>query len=157
MHTRKTFSTISGFILAFALMLVPMARADEWDQASKLTFSQPFEVPGHKILAAGAYWFVTMPDLSAAGDNFVQVFNADRSKLYAIIPAVSIERSNPSPYTEINLATPQGNQPKAIVSWFYAGRRTGHEFLYDKQEEKTVMAEPMMKIMARPANPAYGD
>jgi hypothetical protein len=146
MHTRKVLSIIFGFIFAFSLMLVPAARADEWDQASKLTFSQPIEIPGHKILAAGTYWFVTMADL--ANPNLVQVFNADRTRLDATIPSVSTERTNPSPRTEINFAEPQGNEPKALVSWFYPGSKTGHEFVYSHQEEKVVAAEPIVKVIA---------
>jgi hypothetical protein len=144
-------------MLAIALMLATGARADEWDQATKLTFNQPLEIPGHKVLAAGSYWFLAKTDSSSAGDDFVRIFNADRTKLYAIVPAVSIERGDISPTTEINLAEPHGNGPKAFVSWFYPGRRIGHEFVFSHQEEKTVMAEPEIKIMARPAHSGYGD
>jgi len=50
MNTRKAIS-ILGLLLAFAIIL-PAARADEYDQASQLTFSQPVQIPGH-VLPAG--------------------------------------------------------------------------------------------------------
>ena len=47
---------ISGLALASLLML-PVARGTEENQATKLTFNQPVEIPGH-VLPAGTYWFV---------------------------------------------------------------------------------------------------
>jgi hypothetical protein len=154
MHTRTTVSLVSGFILAITLLLVPKARATEWDQATRLTFSQPIQIPGNKVLAAGTYWFVTMPDFSS---DLVQIFNADRSKVYAVIDTASVLRKDATSTTEINFAEPEGNQPKELVSWFYPGRMTGHEFLYNGQEEKAIRSEPVLKVMARAATPAYGD
>ncbi len=63
-HAESIPLLVFGLILVFALLLVPVARADEWDQATRLTFNQPMEIPGHKILAAGSYWFVTMADMA---------------------------------------------------------------------------------------------
>jgi len=45
MKTRKTVS-ILGLLLALAIILPTTARADEYDQASQLTFSQPVQIPG---------------------------------------------------------------------------------------------------------------
>jgi hypothetical protein len=154
MRTRTALSVTSGFILAISLLLVPKARATEWDQATRLTFSQPIQIPGNEILAAGTYWFVTVPDVSR---DMVQIFNADRSKLYATIQTIPVERSETASATEINLAEPRGNEPKELLSWFYPGRMTGHEFLYNGQEEKAIRSEPVLKVTARAATPAYGD
>lgn len=156
MRIRKQYSLFSGLILALALMLVPAARASQWNQATKLTFNQPMEIPGHKILGAGTYWFVTMADLSAADDNVVQIFNADRSEAVAALPTAAMQRATPTAKTEINFAR-QGRQPDALVAWFYPGRTAGHEFVYSRQEEKTVNSEPVLKVMAGRTAPAYGD
>jgi hypothetical protein len=156
MRTLKQFSFISGLIFMFGLLLVPVARADEWNQATRLTFNQPMEIPGHKILAAGTYWFKTMTDLSAADDNVVQILNADRSRVIAVFPTAAIQRATPTASTEINFAE-QGHQPNALVNWFYPGSTTGHEFLYSRQEEKVVASEPVLKVMAGRTAPAYGD
>lgn len=157
MQTRKTFSIISGIALAVALMFVPRARADEANEASKLTFNQPMEIPGHRVLAAGTYWFVNMDDLSSANHNVVQIFNEDKSKRIAVLSTVAIQRGDTASNTEINFAESQGNEPKALVSWFYPGSTRGHEFVYSHNEEKIVTAEPDLKVMAQPAAPAYGD
>ena len=55
MNTRKAFIT-AGLVLA-SLIMLPVAHADEWDQASQLTFSQSVQIPG-RVLPAGTYWFV---------------------------------------------------------------------------------------------------
>jgi hypothetical protein len=157
MNTRKTLSIISGFVLAVALMLAPRARADEANEASKLTFNQPLEIPGHRVLAAGTYWFVTMDGVSSADHNLVQIFNADRSERIMVLPTVAIQRPEASSTTEINFAESQGNRPKALVSWFYPHSMIGHEFVYGDQEEKVVASEPTLKVMAQPESPAYGD
>jgi hypothetical protein len=158
MRTLKQFSIISGLVLTFAMMLAPVARADAWNQATRLTFNQPMEIPGHKVLAAGSYWFVNMADLSQADDNVIQIFNADRSKIIATVPTIAVQRANPTATTEVTFAEPQGNQPRTLMSWFYPGTRTGHEFVYGRQEEKTVTAEPVMKVMAGPQRAvSYGD
>jgi hypothetical protein len=157
MHTRKALSIFSGIVLAFALMLAPRARADEANEATKLTFNQPMEIPGHKVLAAGTYWFVNMDDGAAANHNLVQIFNEDRSKRIAVIPTLAIQRADTTASTEINLAEPRRNRPKSLVSWFYPGSATGHEFVYGSRREKIVSVEPELKVMAQPATPNYGD
>jgi hypothetical protein len=55
MKTQKTFITL-GLVLASVIML-PAARANEYDQATKLTFNQSIQIPG-RVLPAGTYWFV---------------------------------------------------------------------------------------------------
>jgi hypothetical protein len=67
----KTTQTL--FIVALVLVstiAVPASRADELDQASKITFSQPVQIPGH-VLPAGTYWFV-LADL-ASSRNVVHI------------------------------------------------------------------------------------
>ena len=50
MNTRKAIITL-GLVLGSFVML-PVAHADEWDQASKLTFSQSVQIPG-RVLPGG--------------------------------------------------------------------------------------------------------
>jgi hypothetical protein len=73
----KSFISVV-FLLAF-LIVLPSARADQSDQATKVTFSQPVQLPG-RVLPAGTYWFV-LPE-NATEHNQVRIFNADRTMLY---------------------------------------------------------------------------
>ncbi len=61
MKTRNVLFTLA-FVFASIIML-PAARADDHDQASKLTFNQSVQIPG-QVLPAGTYWFV-MGDLDS--------------------------------------------------------------------------------------------
>jgi hypothetical protein len=92
-----------------------------------------------------------MPDLSSAGRNIVQIFDADRSKLYATVLTIPTERQTIAENTEVTLADPAGSQPKALLSWFYPGSNVGHEFLYGPQEEKILSAESVIRVLATPA------
>src|ERR1700740_3148596 len=86
MKTRKTVS-ILGLLLALAIILPTTARADEYDQASQLTFSQPVQIPG-RVLPAGTY-LVVLANTSVGNRNFIQIFNADRSPVYATIATIA--------------------------------------------------------------------
>jgi hypothetical protein len=50
----KAFATIT-FLFAF-LIVLPAARASEFDQETVVTFSQPVQLAGH-VLPAGTYLF----------------------------------------------------------------------------------------------------
>lgn len=131
MNTRKAFITL-GLVLA-SLIILPVAHADEWDQASQLTFSQSIQIPG-RVLPAGTYWFVLA---DSAGDrNIIQVFNSDRSTLYATVLAVTAERLHRTDNTTITFAERESMQPQTIVSWFYPGHSIGHQFVYSNHENQ---------------------
>jgi hypothetical protein len=131
MNTRNTFITL-GLVLA-SMIALPAARADDYNQASKLTFSQSVQLPGC-ILPAGTYWFVLADTINSR--NIVQVFNSDHSKLYASIFTVATQRVRPTDDTAITFAEREPMQPQTIVSWFYPGRDSGHQFLYPRMQEQ---------------------
>jgi hypothetical protein len=143
MNIKKTF-TILGFLLAF-LIVLPVVRADETNEAIKVTFNQPVQIPG-RVLPAGTYVFV-LPD--EANDHFqVRIFNADRTMLIATLLTVDTERSRPAENTVFGFAERGSAQPEAIVTWFYPGETTGHEFLYPKQVEKELASARQVTIFA---------
>jgi hypothetical protein len=146
MKTRKTVS-ILGLLLALAIILPTTARADEYDQASQLTFSQPVQIPG-RVLPAGTYWFV-LANTSIGNRNFIQIFNSDRSTLYATIGTIAAERAQASDHTTFTFAERESTQPSAIVTWFYPGRKTGHEFIYPPQDERELTSAKHETVVAR--------
>jgi hypothetical protein len=143
MNSRKAFIT-AGLMLA-SLIMLPVAHADEWDQASQLTFSQSVQIPG-RVLPAGTYWFVLAD--TVGNRNIIQVFNSDRSTLYATVFAVTAERPHPSDNTTITFAKRESMPTNAIVTWFYPGDNSGHEFVYSKSEEKELARAKHQTIMA---------
>jgi hypothetical protein len=131
MNIRKAFITL-GLLLAFVIVL-PSVRADEHNQATKINFNQPVQIPG-RVLPAGTYWFVLAD--STASRNFVQIFNSDRSTLYATLYTINIESLTTTDKTAITLAEREPMQPETILSWFYPGSTIGHQFVYSHMEEQ---------------------
>jgi hypothetical protein len=115
------------------LVTVSSARADEWDKKTILTFSQPFEIPGH-VLPAGTYMFKLNDTMSDR--HVVQVFNADGSKIFATILAIPNYRLKVTDGTTIRFREMPAGQPEAIRAWFYPGRSVGEEFVYSKHRAK---------------------
>jgi hypothetical protein len=147
MNKQKTFITL-GLLLVFAIIL-PAARADEFDQATKITFNQPVQIPG-RILPAGTYWFM-LANANISHD-IVQVFNSDRSMLYATVFTNSIESPTTTDNTAITFAEREPMQPETILSWVYPGRTSGHQFVYSTKEAQELAQVKHRTIVAKAQN-----
>ena len=135
---------ILATMLAF-LIILPIARASEEDQATKLTFNKAVQIPG-RVLPAGTYWFILADD--NANHNIVHIFNSDRSALYATILANNAERPKPTDNTAITFADRGSMQPESIVTWFYPGNTSGHEFVYSNREKQELAQVKRHTVMA---------
>jgi hypothetical protein len=144
MNNRKLFVTL-GVLLAFAILL-PSSRAAESDQATKLTFSRQVQIPG-RVLPTGTYWFVLADSLGSR--NIVEIFNSDRSKLYATVFSNSTEALTAANETTITFAEREQMEPVAILSWVYPGRTHGHQFVYSKVEEQKLAQAKQHTVMAK--------
>ncbi len=134
-----------GLIIAFSLFFELAAHADESDQATTITFSEPIQIPG-QVLPAGSYLFKLAN--SDSDRNIVQVFNADRTVLYATLQTIATERQEPTGHTVVALAEQGAGQPDVLLKWFYPGRETGNEFLYPRQKEKELAQDKQQTIVA---------
>jgi hypothetical protein len=144
MNINKLLSFFFCLVLACAALL-PMARADEYDQKTKMTFNEPVEIPG-QVLPAGTYWFVLFPN--TPDRNIVQVFSKDQSKLYATVFAISSDRQQPTNRTELQFAERPHNKPEALLKWYYPGSLIGHQFLYSRKHEREFAREAKLNVMA---------
>jgi hypothetical protein len=139
MMERKAMSSYKALAITFGCVLAcaifqPAAKADGWNQMTKLSFSEPVEIPG-QVLPAGTYWFVLLN--SASDRDIVQIFSADWSKVEATLQTVPTDRPWTTDDTEIQFAERPYQKPEAILKWYYPGLLRGHEFIYpSKQEEK---------------------
>jgi hypothetical protein len=80
--------------------------------------------------------------------NVVQVFNADRTVLYANLQTIATDRPKPTDHTVVALAEQGAGQPDVLLKWFYPGRETGKEFLYPQQKEKELAQDKQQTVMA---------
>ena len=141
MNIRKTF-TVIGLMLAFAVT-PSLLHADEFDQATKFTFSQPVQIPG-RVLPAGTYWFQL---LNTPNRQVVQVLAEDGTPL-AILLTLSRERHSGNDDVAVTLAERGPGQPEAIVAWYYVGDTDGHEFLYPKQQARELARDVQKTVVA---------
>jgi len=140
MKTFRIFPALLGLALLIAIQL-PSARADEWDKTTKITFSEPVQVPG-KVLPAGTYVFKLLD--SASNRHVVQIFNEDHTQLITTVLAVPNERLRPADKTILTYDERPADQPMALAAWFYPGDNFGQEFVYPKSE-----AEQLSKLNKR--------
>jgi hypothetical protein len=78
----------------------------------------------------------------------VQIYNSDRSALYATILTNDAERPKPTDNTAITFADRGSMQPETIVTWFYPGYTSGHEFVYSNREEQELAQVKHRTVMA---------
>jgi Protein of unknown function (DUF2911) len=138
-----------GLIIAFTLFVELAAHADEFNQATTLTFNEPIQIPG-QTLPAGTYLFRLA---NADSDlNIVQVLNSDGTVLYATLQTIATERQEPTGHTAITLAEQASGKADALLKWFYPGRVIGNEFVYSNQEEKELAQDRQQTIVGNHPN-----
>ncbi len=121
----KLAATLS--VVACGLALAPAARSDQWNHMTRVTFSQPVEVPG-VVLAPGTYVFKLLD--SQVDRDIVQIFNDDEKQLYATVIAIPDYRTQPSGKTVVTFEEREAGAPEAVREWFYPGARYGAQFVY---------------------------
>jgi hypothetical protein len=145
MNTHKLLSAIFGFVL-LSVLFAPKVMADEWNQATKLTFTAPVEVPG-RVLSAGTYWFTLMRD--DPDRNIVEIWNTDRTQVLATIRTVPDYRLQPTGKTVIKFEERPSSQPEALQAWFYPGDDYGHEFVYPEHRARELakrIGQPVLSM-----------
>jgi hypothetical protein len=109
MKLQNTLSVIA-LLLALAIRL-PVMHAGDRNQTTRLTFSQPVQIPG-RVLPAGTYRFQLAEDDSR---HLVQFFREDRT-LVATLYSIPRLRDGRSADAVITLANRGAAQPQAIVA-----------------------------------------
>ena len=146
MNSRFSFVVLNLFAVFVASILVPIARADQWDKESVVTFSNPVEVPG-KVLPAGTYVFKIAN--SQSNRQIVQIFTQNQRNVLATIQAVPDYRLHTTDKPAISFEERPSGKPEALRSWFYPGENYGVHFVYPKSTR-----EPDTEVAASPEPPA---
>jgi hypothetical protein len=153
MKVLRVLTTIGVFVL-LALALTPgLNAAQVWNQKTTMTFNQPVEIPGGKVLPAGTYVFKIV---GSPGDdrNIVQISSEDERQNYAIVLVIANERMHAAEDTIVTFAERPADSPQAIKVWFHPGDSVGHEFVYPKAraiELAKVVNEPVPAVAVEPA------
>jgi len=130
----RTTVVVCVFALLFGLGAAN-AKADEANQATKITFSNPVEIPG-MVLESGTYWFTILRD--DPNQNVIQVWNSTRQHLLDTVLSVPDYRTPTPRHTIIKFEERASNSPEALRAWFYPGQNYGHAFVYSETEARNL-------------------
>lgn len=137
-------------ILVVAGMMAVPAQAQRWDKDTKVTFSQPVEIPG-KILSPGSYRFRVHP--LATARNVVQIWNEDGTQLITTVLCIYDYRLEPAGETVMEFHERPTGRPVALRAWFYPGHHYGHEFVYPKTRAVELAKETHEIVPAETVEP----
>jgi len=140
---RTVTTTVFGLGL-MGVVFSPVAKADEWNNKTVMTFSAPVEIPGVHlkgwgILPAGTYVFKLLD--SQTDRHIVQIFNQDETVVYATILAIPDYRLHATGKTVVTFRERPEGQPEALRAWFYPGHAWGEEFVYSKSRALEIAKE----------------
>lgn len=123
--------------IAVSAMILPAAKADEYNRKTVITISNPVEVPG-VVLPAGTY--VMRLFNSSSNRHIVQFMNEDQTRQLALTFAASAERIQPTGKTVLTMYEGSKTEPPAVRTWYYPGDTVGQEFLYPRKQALRISA-----------------
>jgi hypothetical protein len=124
----------------------PAARADEWNEKTEVTFSNPVEVPGNRVLQAGTYWLEVMDRDAIPMQDVVVIYDEEQTQVEATFLTKPVQSNTPSRHTELTLAEQGPNQPDALLTWYYPGKNIGHQFLYPTSHQRLLDDSNTVKL-----------
>lgn len=139
----------SACLIAMGTALAPQIHADDRNQLTKVTFSEPVEIPG-QVLPAGTYWLRLLDPES--GRNVVQISNQAQDMVYATLLTVPDYRMKPKGKTVITFEERTKNSPEAVKAWFYPGDNFGEQFVYPKTRAIQLAKRTNEPVLSMPDN-----
>jgi hypothetical protein len=135
-------------LTVLCVLVVPTAKAGDWNRKTVITFSGPVEVPGvgQHTLPAGTYVFKILD--SQSDRHIVQIFNQDETQVLTTILAIPNYRLKPTDKTVITFRERPAGEPEALRAWFYPGREWGEEFVYEKPRALALAKETNTPVLA---------
>jgi len=132
MRTRKIILSLVLIFAAAAVAAPSFVHAMDSD-STLATFNQPVGIPG-KVLPAGTYLFQSYGPV-------VQVWDADREKLYATLMTIPAFRRDSDNDSEFEFEERADGAPMAIDAWYFDGGTIGEEFVYP--DNSNIPAPPL--------------
>ena len=128
---------------------VAMAQGIVPDRSTIVTISAPVSVPG-VVLPAGEYLF-RLAD-STTNRNIVQIYDKDRSKIFATLIAIPAERNEARGDAVVTFGESAASQPPPLRFWYFAGEKGGNEFAYPKNQAIEIARASHESVMAMDTN-----
>jgi|SRR5579862_4503510 hypothetical protein len=137
--------SIGAVVAGVAAFVSAPAHADEVNNLTCLTFSEPVELPS-VALPAGSYLF-KHPD-GANDRHIVQVMTSDGKKVIGTFLTIPQERLAPSDKTVVTFAEMPVGTPEAVRAWFYPNEKVGDEFVYPKDEAMKIARATHQSVLS---------
>jgi hypothetical protein len=149
---KTTPAVLCAAVIATAFS--PSVKADDWNQKTVITFSQPVETPGvhmkgWAVLPAGTYVFKLLG--SPSDRHIVQIFNRDETVVYATVLAVPNYRLKATSKTVLTFRETPPGEPDVLRAWFYPGKNFGEEFVYPKERAIALAKVTKSPVLYTPA------
>jgi len=127
---RKRMIVVST-LAVLTLSVSGTAHAQPSDLRTYFTFNAPVTLPG-VTLPAGRYLFrLANPQ---GGRRVINVLSADGKTSLAMLHTIPNQLPKAPEKPEIRFMETAASLPPAIKTWWYAGRSTGYEFIYPRQQ-----------------------
>jgi hypothetical protein len=143
----KDFRLLMLLGVGLLAVMLPTAKADEANQKTVVTFSEPVEIPG-RVLPIGTYVFKLVD--SEENRDIVQVYNKDENHLYGTFLTIPDYHLQPAGKTIISFDERPAGEPEALKAWFYPGDNYGHEFVYPKSRAVTLASTRKQPVPSMP-------
>src|SRR5207302_1069912 len=82
------------------------------------------------------------------GDHVVQIFDKDRSKIYATIQTIPNDRLEATDKTMVMFSEQPAGFPQAVKVWYYPGNPVGEEFIYPKSQAMQIASAYHTSVLA---------
>jgi hypothetical protein len=137
-------------LIVLCVLAAPKAKADELDQKTTISFSQPFEVPGvgQHILPAGTYVFKLVN--SPSDRHIVQILSPDETHVYTTILAIPDFRWKTTGKMVMTFREGPAGEPESLKGWFSPGHEWGDHFVYEKSRATQLAKETNETVLSTP-------
>ena len=146
-------ATTVGCMALMAAVLAPVARADDWNRKTVITFSGPVEIPGVHltgwgVLPAGTYVFKILD--SQSDRHIVQIFNKDETTIYATILAIPNYRLKATDKTVITFTRKTGRRAGSAARLVLSRQKLGRGIRLSEGARRSLWPRPPTRRSSLP-------
>jgi hypothetical protein len=140
-----------GLCLTTVCVLVaPKLKADDSNEKTTVTLTQPVEVPGvgQHLLMPGTYVFKLLN--SPIDRHIVEIFNQDETKILTTVLTVTNHRINATNKSVLIFNERPAGEPQALKAWFFSGQHYGEQFVWDRPKAIVLAKETHEAVLSTP-------
>jgi hypothetical protein len=136
--TKLSILTAAALGLAAVVMTAAPAYSNDFDQAVRVTFTSPVEIPNNGTLPPGTYWLEKVDRGMSTVQNVMEISNARHTRVVATAMLQPIERQKVTGHPFVGVASDPNGAPVALTGWYYPGNAIGYELVYSHQQRNQI-------------------